>query len=310
MAAGASGASAPAREGAHAIQQRGERLAAVLPPLLVRAERVAATVAQGVHGRRRVGTGDTFWQFRRYEFGDPTQRIDWRRSAKSDALFIRETEWEAAASVWLWCDVSPSMAYRSSPRLPEKGDRAALLLLALTALLVRGDEHVALLGAGLPPRPGRPALNRLALILERWRQKLDAAPAGSLPGYEILPRHGQLVLIGDLLAPLEETDALVRRFAGHGVKGHLVQVLDPAEETLPFAGRNRFEGLEGEGEVLIRRTEAVRGAYVDRLAAHRDGLHAIARAVGWDFVVHRTDRPPEQALLALYATLSASWDGI
>jgi uncharacterized protein (DUF58 family) len=296
-------------QAATATQQRAERLAAVLPPLLVRAERVAATVAQGVHGRRRVGTGDTFWQFRRYEAGDSVQRIDWRRSAKSDALFVRETEWEAAASVWLWCDGSPSMAYRSAAELPDKSDRAALLLLALTALLVRGDEHVALLGSGLGPRPGRAALNRIGLILDRQRQGREDGAARSLPAFELLPRHGHLVLIGDLLAPLEELEALVRRFADRGVKGHLVQVIDPAEETLPFAGRTRFEGLEGEGEVLIRRVESIRGAYVDRLAAHRDGLSTIARAVGWDFTVHRTDHSPETALLALYAHLSASWEG-
>ncbi|MGO8866236.1 MAG: DUF58 domain-containing protein [Alphaproteobacteria bacterium] len=304
--------SAP-RQGARPAQQRAEWLAATLPPLLVRAERVAATVAQGVHGRRRVGTGDTFWQFRRYESGDPTQRIDWRRSAKSDTLFVRESEWEAAASVWLWCDRSPSMMYRSSPALSDKAERATLLLLALAALLVRGDEHIALLGSGLSPRPGRAALNRIALLLERQRAAGQAAnpdggTRGSLPAYELLPRHGQLVLMGDLLAPLEEIDALVRRFAGRGLKGHLLQVLDPAEETLPFVGRTRFEGLEDEGEVLVRRVEAVREAYAKELSAHRAGLSAIARAVGWDFTTHRTDQPPEHPLLALYAHLSASWD--
>jgi len=297
-------------QGASPTQQRAERLAAVLPPLLVQAERVAATVAQGVHGRRRVGTGDTFWQFRRYEMGESTHRIDWRRSAKSDSLFVRETEWEAAASVWMWCDGSPSMIYRSSPQLPEKADRAALLLLALACLLVRGDEHVTLLGSGLHPRPGRPALDRIALMLERARSGLDKSPRASLPPFELLPRHGQLVLFSDYLTPLEEIDSLVRRYAGRGVSGHLVQILDPAEETLPFGGRNRFEGFEGEGEVLIRRVEAVREAYVDRLARHRAGLHAIARAVGWHFILHRTDRAPESALLALYATLSASWEGV
>jgi uncharacterized protein (DUF58 family) len=277
---------------------------------------VAATVAQGVHGRRRVGSGDTFWQFRRYEPGDPAQRIDWRRSAKSDTLFVRESEWEAAASVWLWCDCSPSMRYRSAPSLSEKAERAALLVLALAALLVRGDEHIALLGSGLSPRPGRAALSRMALMLERQlREGVLAATApagggagGSLPAYELLPRHGQLVLIGDLLAPLEEIAALVRRFAGRGVKGHMLELSDPAEETLPFAGRTRFEGLEGEGEVLVRRVDAVREAYGARRAAHRAGLAAIARTVGWDFTTHRTDQPPERALLALYAHLSASWD--
>src|SRR5512146_2442855 len=99
-----------------ALQHRAEELAAALPPLLVAAERVAATVAQGVHGRRRVGQGESFWQFRQYEPGDSLQRIDWRESAKSERLFIRQTEWEAAQSVWAWRDFSPSMNYASSPK--------------------------------------------------------------------------------------------------------------------------------------------------------------------------------------------------
>ena len=97
-----------------ALRQRAEEAAAALPPLLVAAERVAATVAQGVHGRRRVGQGETFWQFRQYQPGDAASRIDWRESAKSQRLYVRETEWEAAQSVWLWRDGSASMDYTSA----------------------------------------------------------------------------------------------------------------------------------------------------------------------------------------------------
>ena len=97
---------------------RAEELGAALPPLLVAADRVASTVSQGVHGRRRVGQGETFWQFRRYEPGDSTLRIDWRQSAKSQRVYIRQTEWEAAQSVWLWRDASASMRYRSSKATP------------------------------------------------------------------------------------------------------------------------------------------------------------------------------------------------
>src|SRR5450432_3158164 len=100
------------------VQHRAEALAATLPPLLVAAERVATTVAQGVHGRRRVGQGDSFWQFRQYQPGDSAQRIDWRESAKSQRVYVRETEWEAAQSVWLWRDASASMAYASGAALP------------------------------------------------------------------------------------------------------------------------------------------------------------------------------------------------
>src|SRR5256885_14536457 len=153
-------------------QQRAEHLASRLPPLLVAAERVAMTVAQGVHGRRRVGQGETFWQFRQYQPGDAASHIDWRKSAKSERLYVRETEWEAAQSVWLWRDPSASMDYTSAGYIagaewPTKRDRAELILVALASLLVRGGERLTLLGSGMPPLTGRVALTRLVPLLGR-----------------------------------------------------------------------------------------------------------------------------------------------
>src|SRR5512146_3529165 len=155
-----------------ALQHRAEQLASALPPLLVAANRVAATVAQGGHGRRRVGQGETFWQFRQYQPGDPVPRIDWRESAKSQRLYVRETEWEAAQSVWLWRDPSASMDYTSARYIaggewPTKRDRAELILVALASLLVRGGERLTLLGSGVLPMTGRVALNRLVHLLEQ-----------------------------------------------------------------------------------------------------------------------------------------------
>ena len=303
------------------IHRKAEDLAAGLPPLLVAAERVASTVSQGVHGRRRVGQGETFWQFRRYQPGDSTQLIDWRQSAKSQPLYVRETEWEAAQSVWLWRDASPSMHYRSTDALPTKAERADLLLLALASLLVRGGEHVALLGTGRAPAAGRAALNRLATVLHEEVGPLAAmvdegagsraalirdgtADEQNLPGFEILPRYARLVVIGDFLSPLEDVRSAVGAFASRGVRGHMVQVLDPAEETLPFSGRVRFEGLENEGDVLVGKAEAIRKDYRATMTNHRRGLQALARSAGWTFAAHHTDRPPAMALLALFLVLS------
>ena len=289
------------------LHHKAEELAAALPPLLVAAERVATTVSQGVHGRRRVGQGETFWQFRRYEPGDSTHRIDWRQSAKSDRVYIRETEWEAAQSVWLWRDASPSMRYRSADALPAKLERANLLLLALTVLLVRGGERVAMLATGVTPSSSRAALLRIARGLENGGAP---SPEGvpSLPVFEPLPRYGRLVLFGDFLSPLDDVRAAVTAFANRGVRGHLVQVFDPAEETLPFKGRVRFDGMEREGEILFGRVETVRERYHGELAQHREGLAEIARAVGWTNSVHHTDRSPVTALLELYLMLSQVWD--
>jgi len=274
-----------------------------LPDLMVAADRVASTVIQGVHGRRRVGQGDSFWQFRRYQPGDSTQRIDWRQSAKNRAVFIRETEWEAAASVWLWRDASPSMRYASSEDLVQKSERAELVLLALASLLTSGGERVALLGDGRRPVTGRSVLRRFAETLMLERQS-DGARSSSLPLQVPLPAWGNVVLIGDFLDPIEDIEAMVRFYAGLGVLGHLVQVLDPAEETLPFVGHVKFSGLENEGTHPIRRVEAVRNDYLHRLQAQQEGLARIARAVGWTLHLHRTDKPPQTLLLSLYMAMS------
>jgi uncharacterized protein (DUF58 family) len=287
------------------LRERAEEAASRLPPLLLAAERVAVTVAQGVHGRRRVGQGETFWQFRQYQTGDAAAAIDWRESAKSQRLYVRETEWEAAQSVWLWCDASASMDYSSAAHLPgglwpTKQDRAELLLVALASLLVRGGERLSLLGTGLAPMRGRLALSRLVELLGR-----DPSEAPSLPDFEPLPRAAQLVLFGDFLAPLDAVNAAVARFAAQGLFGHMLQIVDPAEEDLPFDGRVRFAGIEERDQIVIGRVESVREEYAERFQRHRDGLAAIAANLGWTFGTHRTDRPPELALLALYGAVSA-----
>ena len=296
------------RPGPAALRDRAEQEAAALPPLLVAAERVAATVAQGIHGRRRVGQGETFWQFRQYQPGDAATRIDWRESAKSQRLYVRETEWEAAQSVWLWRDASPSMDYSSAGYLlnadwPTKRERAELILVALASLLVRGGERLSLLGSGIAPMSGRIALSRLVGLIEHDGPHATAAKAGR-PAAEPLPRAAQLVLIGDFLGPLDATNNMVGEFAASGVKGHLLQIVDPAEEDLPFDGRVRFEGVEERDDLVIGRVENIRDAYAGRFREHRDGLRGIARSVGWTFGSHRTDRPPHLALLALHAALA------
>ena len=297
--------------------RRAEALGAALPPLLVAARRVAATVAQGVHGRRRVGQGDSFWQFRPFFPGDAVARIDWRQSAKSDRTFVRETEWEAAQTVSLWTDASPSMRWRSRLATVEKADRAALLLLALAALLLRGGERVRLMAPHAPSHGGRDALERLAASLAAAQSSGTAQPsrtvqpsfAESLPPSVPLPRHATVVLFGDFLDPLPAIQSALARLAAVPVSAHVMQVLDPAERALPFQGRVRFMDLEEEGDALIPRVEGVREAYAERFARHEEGLAALCQALGFGFATHLTDQPPEQALLALYLALAPDAGG-
>jgi uncharacterized protein (DUF58 family) len=284
---------------------RAESLGAGLPPLLVAAERVAATVAQGVHGRRRVGQGDSFWQFRPFVAGDEVAAIDWRQTAKGDRAYVRDTEWEAAQTVLLWRHNGPSMHWRSRFATVEKGERADLLLLALAALLLRAGERVALLGRR--PGTGRFALERLAAMLER--EASDSLPGPAAAMEMTPPRHAAAVLIGDFLDPLAEIEEAVGHLAARHVRGHILQVLDPAEILLPYTGRVRFLGIGLPTDTVVPRVEGIREEYSARLAAQQDGLAAIARAAGWSFATHRTDHPPELALLALHAALAPRREG-
>lgn len=280
---------------------RAEALGAAFPPLVVAAERVAATVLQGVHGRRRAGQGDAFWQFRPFIAGDAASRIDWRQSARTDRLFIRETEWEAAQTVLLWRNAGASMDYPLAAGAVRKRERADLLLMALASLLLRGGERVRLFGAGAPARSiaGRGGLERLAeaLALHPARAALPLAEPG-------LPRHARAVLFSDFWTPLEELQATVAQLASVPLRGQLVQVVSPEEEELAGRGHVRFLAPEGEDSVTIRRVETARQAWPEIIARHRAGVQAIAAAAGWGFLVHRTDKPPEAAVLALWQALA------
>jgi uncharacterized protein (DUF58 family) len=205
------------------------------------------------------------------------------------------------------------MRYRSDKNLPTKLSHADLITMALMSLLVRGGERIALLGEPQPPATGRSALNRLCASLtlssdafdgERPTAKEPNIEDGGLPPEAPLPRYSSLVLIGDFLSPLEILEKRLRAFGERGVRGHMVQILDPAETSMPFTGRSRFQGLEQEGNLLVGRAESLRDNYLERLNRHQASLAQLARLTGWSFAVHRTDRAAEPALLALYSVMT------
>ena len=288
-----------AKSSAQGLKAEAEALAASLPALLVSAERLAATVSLGVHGRRKAGMGESFWQFRRYQSHDAANAIDWRQSSRSQHLFVREREWEAAAAVWLWRDNSPSMGFRSRWATTSKSERAGLLLLALAALLVRGGEKIALLGEDSEPGQGRKALTRAAFSLAR-------STAEHLPHPSRLTRHAQLVWFSDFLGSPSEIRAQMRRYHAVGVTGHLVHLVDPAEEDFPYQGRTRFEGMSQTDSQIVGRAESLRSLYQARFAHHGEEIAALARAHNWTYLRHRTDKPATLALIALYGHIGGA----
>ncbi len=283
---------------AQTLRERSEAEASRLPPLLARAEHLAGTVLLGDHGRRRSGLGDDFWQYRPAQIGDSRRLIDHRRSARGDQQFVREREWQIAQSIMLWVDQGASMRFASDKNLPTKADRARLLGLSTAILLVRGGERVGLTGTTLPPRRGNAQIIRLA---QAWSE--DAQTDYAPPEHRAMIPHARAVFISDFLGPLDEVELALTKAADRGVRGVLLQVLDPSEESFPYSGRTIFESVGGTARHETLKAADLRDRYLDRLAQRKNALTQLCRATGWQMGLHHTGDSAQSALLWLYRAL-------
>ncbi len=284
--------------GADALTRARQR-AALVPDCMVEAKRIANTVIAGWHGRRKHGIGENFWQFRPYAEGESLARIDWRRSARDDHTYVRDREWEAAHTVWLWADMSPSMMYKSTYGTVSKEGRALVLILALAEILARSGERIGCPGI-MEPVSSRNAAERLAAAI------IHAPLTTGLPETGMIRGLSDIVLIGDFLDDADAIMARIGPLARRGLRGHLVEIADPAEETFPYSGRTEFTDPETGEKLVSGRAESLREDYRRAYLARRDALGEQLRRLGWSFVPHRTDQLASQALVAVHMYLSGS----
>lgn len=278
---------------------RARQRAVLMPDCMVEARRIANTVIAGWHGRRKRGIGENFWQFRPYAEGESFARIDWRRSARDDHTYIRDREWEAAHTVWLWADMSPSMMYKSTLGMVSKESRALVLMLALAEILARSGERIGCPGV-MEPVAARNAAERLATAI------IHAPLSDGLPDTTMIRGTSDIVLIGDFLDDADRIMEKIAPLARRGLRGHVVEIADPAEETFPYAGRTEFTDPETGEKLVSGRAEGLRDDYRRAYLARRENLGEQLRRLGWSFVHHGTDRLASEALVAVHMYLSGT----
>jgi len=275
-------------------------LASSMPRLILEARRVAASIIHGLHGRRRAGPGENFWQYRRFTSGEPAAAVDWRRSARDDHLYVREREWEASHTIWLWPDRSPSMVFASALANDNKLERALVVAFALAEVLVQGGERIGIPGL-MRPTASRNVIEKMAEAVLH-----DTAERASLPPSFAPSPLSEIVVLSDLWSPLAEVQAMIAQLAATGAHGHVVQIVDPAEESFPYSGRVEFIEPEGAGSITAGRAETWRNDYQAIVARHRAAVRAETDRRGWSFAVHRTDRPASELLLVLHSRMGDS----
>jgi uncharacterized protein (DUF58 family) len=286
-------------EQTHNRRENAQALAANLPPLLAEARHLAATVVAGDHGRRQVGPGDEFWQFRPAIQGDSRRAIDWRRSGRGDTHFIRQSEWQAAQSVYFWIDRAQSMGFSGDRNRITKADRGVVLGLAAAILMVRAGERVALLEDMDPARSGRAQIDRLVAQLAMQGQDDDYG----IPTDRALPNGSGAVFLTDLLGNWDRVKTAIHHMADRGVGGAIVQILDPIEEEFPFDGRTEFRSMSGALRFETLRAKGLRQAYLDELARRKAEARAVCDQVGWRYLCHHTSDGALSTLTWLYRAM-------
>lgn len=273
--------------------------ASLVPDLLVESRRIVNTVVAGWHGRRKRGIGETFWQFRPYVEGESLARIDWRRSARDDNIYVRDREWEAAHSVWLWADPSPSMLFQSSMAPVSKQSRALVLILAIAELLSRSGERIAWPGL-TEPFTSRNGAEQLAARL------IHAPQLPDFPDLRTVKRHSDLVIVSDFLDPVEETMARLTPLADRAIRAHLVEVTDPVEEEFPYAGRTEFIDPETGIKLTAGKADTLKAAYRNQYLARRENLSRWAHRLGWSYTVNHTNTLASEALIHVHTAMSTA----
>ncbi|WP_138468197.1 DUF58 domain-containing protein [Poseidonocella sp. HB161398] len=279
------------------LRREAHGLSAALPPLLADAEHLAANMLLGAHGRRRPGTGEEFWQYRPAQATDEARLIDWRRSARSDQQFIKEREWQASQTVLIWVDGAQSMSF-ASKGMPPKADRGRSLALAAAILMLRAGERVGLAGLDVPPRTGEIQLLRMAEGLLQ-----GAGGDYGAPDIRGMMSKSRALFVSDFMGPFDQVEAALTQAADRGVRGALLQILDPEEEAFPFDGRTVFESMGGGLAHETLQAASLRDRYLERLAERKARLSDLARLTGWQFACHHTGESAQSALLWLYGAM-------
>ena len=284
------------------MRLKAEELSNKIPSLYVKADRIANTIWEGMHNRNKDGLGDNFWQFRKYEYGDPAHLIDWKKTAKSNETFIQEKELQTLQNFVIWRDTSRSMNFRSSESIDTKLYRANLFTLTLTIILSKSGENIVLNGLKTELLKGSNAVN---FVSNQINEKVTDSFKSS-PNINEIKNNSDVILIGDFLNNINETEKTIKELSNRGINGIIIQILDPAERFFPYKGRINFNGLEGEKNILIGKAESVRNDYKKAIKIHIEKLEKLITSYSWKYILDNSEQDASISLQNICNTLTYS----
>ena len=257
--------------------------------ILLEARRLSRSLRMGEHGRRIAGAGSDFWQFRKFENGlDSPRLINWKQSAKSDGLFVRETEWSAPQTLSIMVDRTADH-FIDHPK--SKAYLNALIALTLGYVYADASEKVRIdcdefLQMDRPSDQAEIAETLMRTNNQAWQ----------LPSANNISQNSKALLLSSFFNDVEKLSEYIPQYAERGVTGCLLQVLTKNEITFPFSGRVKFENASGSTVFQSDQARALRAEYLEKLQQNNEQLQSIAAACGWTFLTVSIEQDPRDIL--------------
>ena len=268
--------------------------------LELRARVVVEGFWNGLHRSPYHGFSVEFTEYRQYSPGDDTRYLDWRLYARSDRYYLKKFEDETNLRCHLLVDQSRSMSYGSLGYT--KSDYARTLAATLAWFLNGQGDAVGLFTFAervrdyLPARHRHGHLRQLMLALEKESEGSATDLGEPLRRVaELARKRGLIVLISDLLAPVDELERNLGRLTAAGHELVIFQVLDPNGLAFDFNRAMLFQDVESQKDIYLD-PETVRAEYQRRLQSHGEGVEGICRKLGFAFHRVVTNAPMDIAL--------------
>ncbi len=281
------------------LREQAENSTLSLPALMIKSENIADNVIHGEHVKRKSGSGEKFWQFREYDQSDRPQDIDWRQSAKSDQIFIKQKEWQITRKVFLWCASGKTMDFRSIHTNFSKQETAQITALSIVLLLKKAKEQIGIFGETQTGR-SEETINKIARYLYNKSKSDDFLPSEH---NLTLPKHAYFIGVGDFLSPITDIEKCFKTISNQTQNAFIIQTLDPEEINLNFKGRIRFKGLN-DAEEIIDNVSSIRDNYSQRMSNHIDAIKSLCHLYGWNYVLHISDNDIENTLRYIWEMIS------
>lgn len=254
----------------------------------------------GINKSQVRGPGLEFSQYRSYQPGDDLRWLDWKRYARSDRYYIRESEVETSISIRFLLDASHSMDHRDGAH--SKMDYARYLAASLGWLAHMQGDALGLYvfrGGDIFSLPTRKDPQHLARFFHQLETVDPWGKFGSPTQYKHLfaadSRKELLIFISDLYEREGEISRLLEMLAAFRHEVIVFHIMGRNELEKDFSGHNRVEDLETGEQVPVSRLQAG-DPYTDRLQNWLSAIRMQLLDKQMFYQLLRMDQPLDQAL--------------